>query len=315
VLFGEHVRQDPALSSSSFAEIAKETGKRWGALSHEERVNAWEKPAADRLQDYKEELERYKQTDSYRSYQTYLEEFKQQQHKPEPTISTDDKASSTSESASFVQQPALMGQEEYETIRQEGVDTEDLLSFDHLSWESRSQGTIPFVNSGLEEVRQISTNLGVNRHLIRVTAFPPEDVTTNAVKAFLHGTGSLLYLWDHDEALDLVRSVYHPESNSTSADATEIFAMSTVGVYCDGEANTISVQEKFLHFFLYMLSSSSNTCDLRRMRLFACLAICRFTNSVESARRLICKRLMFFEVSFNGLTARSIRPKYWKADI
>ena len=53
VLFGEHVRQDPALSHSSFTEIAKETGKRWKELSHEERMVIWETPAADRLRDTK----------------------------------------------------------------------------------------------------------------------------------------------------------------------------------------------------------------------------------------------------------------------
>jgi hypothetical protein len=72
VLFGEHVRQDPALSGSSFVEIAKETGKRWGELPLEERVNFWQTPAADRLQDYKEEVERYKRTEDYKRYQLYL---------------------------------------------------------------------------------------------------------------------------------------------------------------------------------------------------------------------------------------------------
>jgi hypothetical protein len=30
-----------------------------------------------------------------------------------------------------------------------------------------------------------------------------------AVEAFVHGTGSLLYLWNRDEAFDLVKSVYY----------------------------------------------------------------------------------------------------------
>lgn len=80
MLFGEHVRQDPALGRLSFVDIAKETGKRWRELSDDERVHNWETPAADRLRDYKDELETYKQTEDYRSYQTYLEEFKQGQH-------------------------------------------------------------------------------------------------------------------------------------------------------------------------------------------------------------------------------------------
>jgi hypothetical protein len=76
VLFGEYVRQDPALSRSSFVDFAKETGKRWRELSVDGQVRNWEIPAADRLRDYKDELETYKKTEDYRSYQTYLEEFK-----------------------------------------------------------------------------------------------------------------------------------------------------------------------------------------------------------------------------------------------
>ena len=69
----------------------------------------------------------------------------------------------------------------------------------------------------MEEVRHISTNLGVNPHLIRVTAFPPEDMTTNALKAFLHDTGSLLStfgartkLWTLSD-LFTVRKVSRPQ--------------------------------------------------------------------------------------------------------
>jgi hypothetical protein len=53
----------------------------------------------------------------------------------------------------------------------------------------------------------VLNSLGVNPHLIRVTAFPREGMTDIAVEAFLHGTGPLLYLWGHDEALGLVSSV------------------------------------------------------------------------------------------------------------
>ena len=97
MLFGEHVRQDPALSRSSFTELAKETGKRWSEISHEERVNKWEAPTANKLQDYKEELERYKQTENYRSYQAYLVEYKQSRNNPELIIPQNHKVSSTYE--------------------------------------------------------------------------------------------------------------------------------------------------------------------------------------------------------------------------
>jgi hypothetical protein len=302
VLFGEHVRQDPALSRSSFTEIAKETGKRWRELSHEERTIIWETPAADRLQDYKKELERYKQTEKYRSHQTYLEGFQQRSHDPKSTTMSDNKAASASELASFGPLTASEAQEELEATCQESMDTDD------IDLDSGLQDTASPDEDEVEEVRQISKALGINPHLIRVAAFPPENMITKAVEAFVHGTGSLLFLWNQDEAFDLVRSVYHPQGDSNPVHAIEVFAISAIGSYCDAEAHTMLARESFLHFFVYMLSSSSDVCVFRRMRLFACLAICCFTNSVKSARRLICKRLMLFEFRHYWLTTRSISP-------
>ncbi|KAJ4375346.1 hypothetical protein N0V83_002432 [Neocucurbitaria cava] len=195
VLFGEHVRQDPALSHSSFTEIAKEVGNRWRELSPEERVDIWETPAADRLQDYKKDLQRYKRTENYRSYQTYVEEFKRQQHHPDSKLLSDNKSPSTHESVSSGQLPASEG--ELEATRQESVDTDD------LDLENQWQDTASPVKNGMEEARHIAKALGINAHLTRVAAFPPEDMTIKAVESFLHGTGSLLYLWDRDEALNL----------------------------------------------------------------------------------------------------------------
>jgi len=128
VLFGEYVRQDPVLGGSSFTEIAKETGKRWRELSSEERVNVWETPAADRLREYKEALEIYKQTENYRSYQAYLEGFKQR-HTLEGTTPSDDKASVAPEPGSSSRLSAPQGQEEeWEAFPQENVDIEDTVS-------------------------------------------------------------------------------------------------------------------------------------------------------------------------------------------
>jgi hypothetical protein len=289
VLFGEHIRKDPALSNSTFSEAAKDVGRRWGELSHDERVNVWEKPAADKLEEYKADLEQYKQTENYQTYQMYLEEFKRGHPKPESTAQSDHKALSNFGSATSGQTPTRLSPEGPQGTYQGEYDRDDTISSGHHHPENSPENMTSPIESGMDEVRHVLHNLGVNPQLIRVTAFPPEHMTNMAVEAFLHGTGSLLYLWDHDEALGLVRSAYHVASESTQLDATELFAMAAVGAYCDGESNMISVQESFLHFFLCMLSSIPDMCNFRRMRLLTCLAICRFTNSVESARRLMCK--------------------------
>jgi hypothetical protein len=150
--------------------------------------SVWETPAADRLQDYRKELERYKQTEKCRSHQTYLKGFKQRSHNPKPTTMSDNKAASTSELATFGPLTVSKAQEESEATHQEIVDTDD------MDLEGGSQDTASPDEEEVEEVRQISKALGINPHLIRVAAFPPEDMTTKAVEAFVHSTGSLLFL-------------------------------------------------------------------------------------------------------------------------
>ncbi|KAF2446652.1 hypothetical protein P171DRAFT_472109 [Karstenula rhodostoma CBS 690.94] len=304
VVFGEHVRRDPALSRSSFAELAKETGKRWNEISQEERVHIWEAPASDKLQNYKEELEQYKQTNNYKAYQTYLEEFKQGRHNPESILSPENNVPTNPEHGSPSLLPASQAHEELEATDEEGFDLEGQLQSmtSHVRW-------------GMEEVHHTLKALGVSPDLVKFAAFPREHLTTQAVQAFVQGTGSLLCLWDHEEALGLVKSVYHPDKDTTPVYATEVFAMSAVGSYCDGDAHSLLPRKEFLNFFLYMLSLPSHMCDLRRMRLFACLAICRFTDSVESARRLLFSALSIGRQTFTSSSFQTETPEekvsYW----
>ena len=135
------------------------------------------------------------------------------------------------------------------------------------------------------------------KDIVEFFEFPPEYMTTKAVEAFVHGTDSLLYLWNQDEASNLVRSVYHPRSDSQPVYASKFFAISAAGSYCGAEPRSMLAREKFLHFFLNMLSSSLDVSELRHMRLFACLAIRCFANNVGSAKRLMCASLMLFELS------------------
>jgi len=171
------------------------------------------------------------------------------------------------------------------------------------------------VKRGIAEVRDILTVQGINQDLIRVAAYPIEEVTTQAVEDFLNGTGTLLHLWDQEEAMALTKSVYHPQNDGKSVHATEVFAMAAIGSCCDGETGRSFSRERFLEFFLYLLSSTSTISELRYMRLFVCLAIIRFANNVESARNLMLAALnigrqQFLSSSFlNNTTEDELR--YW----
>jgi hypothetical protein len=272
-----------ASGGSSFTDIAKETGRRWRKLPSEERAITRERPAADRLQGYKEDLRHYKQTDDFQSYQTYAEAFERRQHNLESTILSDNKALSTSKPASFCGPSAWQSQDDFEVILQESVDTMD------PKLDLQLQATASPAKCGMDKVLHILKALGINSHSIRVAELPQKDTMAKAVQAFVYGTGSLLYLWNQTEISSLVRSVYRSQNDSKLADMTQIFAMSAVGSYCDGDAHTMLLQEKFLHLFLHTLVLHVDMNNFHRMRLFACLAICRFTDSAESARRLLRK--------------------------
>jgi hypothetical protein len=300
VSFSEHVRKDPAISRLSFAEIAKETGHRWSNLAYEERVNVWEKASADKMVEYDEENERYQKTESYHSYQAYLTDFKRKQRKRESVGLPDHRASPVFSSTSSGQSPASRNQGESQATRQAESDPAHPYRFNRITSDTPSQEITSPVEPGLEEVNKILNGLGIGAEYSKFNALPPEDMTNLAVEAFLHGSGSLLSLWDHDEAVNLVKTVYHPKDDSNHLDITEVFALATVGSFCDSEAATSSIPENFLHLFLSMLVSSSDISELHRMRLFTCLAVCRFTENIESARTLMCKQQNLLKGGYIG---------------
>jgi hypothetical protein len=310
VLFANHVRNNEAPSGLSFTELAKETGRRWAELSPEEREDVWEKPAAKLMQEYRNELERYKKTESYQTHQEYLEEFKTsgKRHKQESTALSDDQAPSRSESGYLDYSPASQSQTTSQSVLARELNKEDPSSPRPCNTENSPQQIGMPTDHGMREVNLLFNSLDANHELTRVDAYPLEDITTVAVKAFLRGTGSLLYLWNENEALDLIKSVYRLDSPSSPFDATEVFAMAAVGSYCDGEAIVIPFQTKFIHYFIYMLSTHQGMSELRRMRLFTCLAICRFIDNIESARILICKWIpvVLFHIQPLELTANEV---------
>lgn len=304
VLFGEHVRQDPTLSAFSFTNLAKETGKRWKKISDDEKERAWNAPAAAKLLEYKSKLEAYKRTKDYQRYQEYLDDFKQGQSDSEERrtlSSTPDDPTTSIEPAtqrdtpmqlSAQQRPSASHTSSQETaqhtqdvdmdVDNEGDDTPEL----HLEEASGP------VKAGLEEAHRISTSLGINSHLIRVAPFPEEAATAKSVETFLRCTGALVYLWNYEQGSRQVQSLYHSPSELTPINSVEVFAMAAVGSYCDGHPETRAKANDFLEYFVYMLSSPLRFDALPSMRLYTCLALCRFTNSVESARKLMRKWCM-----------------------
>lgn len=145
------------------------------------------------------------------------------------------------------------------------------------------------VQAGLNEVRRIARYFGIGPQLLGATAIPAATITASSVQTFLQCTGSLIYLWSHDQAIQALRSLDDSVSDLTPTNAVEAFAMAAIGSYCDGDLGEKLSSITFLEYFICMLSSPLSIRELSYMRLFACLAICRFTDSTDSARILLCK--------------------------
>lgn len=293
VLFGEHTRTDSSLQGLSFADAAKEIGKKWQALDTSARTELWEKPAADRLQRFKADLEEYEETAEYRDHQSYLVQFYKAQSLPESSSS-----SSTSRNLKTVKsedaQPSSFEDEAGSSLQEAFGFPEEVASFESMSnmvsQQDSDDVSMPPLQAGMEEVEQIYNGLGVRSRFSRVKPYPPQGPTRSAIDAFVHNTGSLLFLWTQDETKQLMSSVYESERGPPQLDATELFAMAAIGSYCDGDTGGTNAvyQQPFMDAFVYLIYSHRDIDYLRAMRLFACLAICRFTNSVLSARRLMC---------------------------
>lgn len=293
VLFGEHIREKDDGNGLSFAEMAKQTGRLWKELPQEERTNLWEKPAMEKRREYDEELKYYKMDENYHIYQAYLKDFKAKAKQPkrDSTLLSDDHVfrsayfDHVSAGSSSREQSGVHSAIQSEIYQGEASNSSRIAA-DMES--SPRQHALP-ADEGMQEVNIVFDSLGVNNELTRVDAYPPENITTIAVEAFLFGTGSLIYLWSAAEALHLVEAVYHSNFQTAPVDAIEIFAMAAVGSYCDGVAMIEPYQKKFMHYFIHMMSSHSDVAEFRRMRLLVCLATCRFVDSIESARTLMCR--------------------------
>jgi hypothetical protein len=285
VLFGETVRSDSSLRSMSFPDVAKETGKRWQSLSFGQRSDEWEKPAAERLVEFKSDLKVYEGTQEYREHQHYLGVFRETQIRSEaPSI--------TNKTPRLFQR--LKPDEGAAAFSIED-DDQDVFESDDMSaispeFEPPHDQNIPPLQVGMEEVANIYSSLGVASRFNRTKPYPAEYYTAAAVQAFLHNTGSLLYLWSEDEAAGLLRSVYHSNHGPANGEAVEVFAMSAIGSYCDGDAKSSVYQQTFMDSFMYLLQSRTEVDKVRDMRLLACLAICRFTNSVVGVAYNSCVR-------------------------
>lgn len=75
VMFSNEMREQLKDENLSFPELSRQVGIRWQGLSPEEKEH-WKQLAAKPWEVYKEKVLAYQQTDQYREYKKYVEDFK-----------------------------------------------------------------------------------------------------------------------------------------------------------------------------------------------------------------------------------------------
>ncbi|KAL6706053.1 hypothetical protein ACN47E_006155 [Coniothyrium glycines] len=303
---GERRRQDAAAEVSSSARRGSAAKKRRATSSQTDESSLSELTTANVLQDYRIAFTNYRQTDGYRNYQTYLDDLQQQRQRHDP-------------GTSFLPGRGPAHRLAPTANHNQGRDVDSAIqtrvNMGSLFLESPSSSRASPVVTGMDEVRSTTRSLGVNPDLIRVAPLPTQDVMTRAVDDFLSGTGALINLWTKSEAHELISSIYDLRTTTNFVYTTEVFAMAAVGSYCDGDHHTAMVKEQILHHFLYLFSADLDMDDFRRMRLLASMALCRFTNNVDSARKLILSALDIGRQKFSSSAFVAAKPgatlRYW----
>jgi len=292
VNFADHLRTDPAIANMSFVEIAREVGRQWQVMDTGTKQQ-WETQAASAMQDYEEQMEAYRRTDAYQHYQQYLESFKKAPGKTMrqklKTNSSSDTVprSGRSESAESgeVGQPVSQGSN--------GGSPERL--------QDECQQALSKVSAELKCLRQEYSDIQPED----TTAMPPHDLARTAVSAMIEGSGSLLYVFNKEQAEELLAAAYNPYSKPDSLLLTELCIASAVGGHYDSRAIQPALTKRLAATALTFLDSvdASEEHYLRLMRVMCCFALYSLLEKHISARHCVSAALAIARWKYPQLSA------------
>lgn len=268
---------DPEIRSLSFVDIAKEVGRRWQTLSPDKK-RVWESHAARAMQEYEAQMDDYKRTESWRKYQTYLNEFKARQSQNAKL-----KRSSSSQVESF-----LRG----DSSRASPASSDSPGSF--LS--SASLGTdAELIHNALtlalsELVSLRSEILAREIQPYDANHLPPEEWVRQAMHAFVERTGSLIYIWTHSDVDEILDRIYRPTIPVDSMTLAECFTVAAMGALYDMEVFSERVQRLLYASGSLQFNEQSARVDyMRTTRLLLSMSFYALLEKHMSARYLICK--------------------------
>jgi hypothetical protein len=285
VNFADKLREDPEVSQLSFVSIAREVGRRWQDLPAAQK-RGWESDAARAMQEFEAQMDEYKRTDNWRTYQRYLNDFRAQQSqqslpssgkRPNASRSTTDSSNNTialsrGSPASSTGSPTT---------------TTSLASFGREPDVCHNALTLAF--SELVTLR--GEILDPNIQPYSATNLPPQELIRRAVHAFIKGTGSLLFMWTIEQADELIDRVYQPTVSRKDVDPmslAECFTLAAMGAHYDMNCFPERVRKLlYASGTLYFYEQTARQDYLRTMRLTLCMSFYSLLEKHMSARYLI----------------------------
>ncbi|KAL1638337.1 hypothetical protein SLS56_000145 [Neofusicoccum ribis] len=278
VNFADNLRTDPAISSLSFVDIAREVGRRWQALPPEQK-HTWECQAARDMQEYEAQMDEYKTTENYRRYQNYLKAFRQDQFQgtrsrstPKSSVDQDRKSrSNSSETLSNASGGAISrsnsGSREYDDC-QAAVD---------LALQELSVRRDEVLASGVP--------------IFDARTLPPEDVIRKAATSCSLGTGSLFFLIREEHLEEMLDHIYSQESIEPLS-LIVVLLMAAIGAHYDVECMSDSMRHGlFASATLIFDSEFSRPIDYRAMWVFTLLSVHSLLEKHMVARHVVAAGL------------------------
>lgn len=230
------------------------------------------------MQEYESSMDEYKQTDEWRKYQLYLNEFKAQQAQAvagKRNLGGRTSSQSTKEhSQASPETPESPGSSIPSSISSSVTDAEVChnaltLAFSELislRGEILTQATRPYDQDHL----------------------PPEELTRRSMFAFIRGTGSLLFMWSYQQADEILDRVYRPKGSIDSMDLAECFTIAAMGAHYDMECFPDRIRRVlYASGSLHFHEQTARTDYLRTMRLLLSMSFYALLEKHMSARYLI----------------------------
>ena len=234
------------------------------------------------MQEYEVQMSEYKMTDSWRKYQLYVNDFKNQQvqatkekaarpnaHRIDSFVHGESSRASPASSDTPSSLPSYNSREPESEICHNAL----TLAFSELvslRGEILAQGTKPYDE----------------KHL------PPEELMRRAMEAFVEGTGSLVYMWTKPQVADILDRIYRPVKAVDAMTLAECFTIAAMGAHYDMECfpdrlRRVLYASATLHFH----ERTARTDYMRTMRLLLSMSFYAILEKHLSARYLIAAAL------------------------